>query len=168
MVRKHREVLHHLEIDLQRYVEREFIAWLVEARGWTYPRPQVGELHLSTNDASVEVVMSCARQGQFAMAFQLLGGRLRLDLSGIASGENCSPTARRVLRLAIINVLKTGGIDLLEHAPDTAASVEDVSQSQDVCSLVVPWPEWVAMWEADSGAEVDAIWSRVSTIGEKV
>ncbi len=38
-VRKQREVLHHVEGGLRRYIEREFIAWFGESRGWPLPRP---------------------------------------------------------------------------------------------------------------------------------
>ncbi len=45
-VRKHRELLHHVEISLRRYIEREFIAWFKEGRGWPLPPPQVEDIHL--------------------------------------------------------------------------------------------------------------------------
>ena len=113
MARKHREALHHVEVDLQRYIEREFTAWFVADGGWADPRPQVGEIHLATNDASVEVLMPGVVDSPLVMGFQVVNGRLRLDLSGKVGGGHSPVAARRVFRLAVINLLKTGGIEVL-------------------------------------------------------
>ena len=48
-VRKHREVLHHIETDLRHYIEREFIAWFNESRGWPLSHQRVEEIRLATN-----------------------------------------------------------------------------------------------------------------------
>ncbi len=160
VARKHRDVLHHVEINLQRYIEREFTAWFAADCGWSGPRPQVGEIHLATNDASVDVVMPGAVEGPLVVAFQLLDGRLRLDLSGTVGGE-CFPAAgRRVFRLAVINVLKTGGIEVLCRRSE-ADSASGGAEQIDIGPLVVPWLEWVATWETDRDLAEDVAWGRV-------
>jgi hypothetical protein len=169
VVRKHREVLHHVEIDLQRYVEREFIAWFAADCGWTQPRPQVGEIHLATNDACVHVVLPGAAEGSLGAAFQLVDGRLlRLELSGEIGSQFDSAAARRVFRLAIINVLKTGGIDLLAHS---SAAAGETSGQQEIAALELPWAEWVAMWETGrdtpDAAGSDTPWARISVLEAK-
>jgi len=161
VVRTHREVLHHLEIDLHRYIEREFIAWFVEDRGWTFSRPQVGEICLATNDASIEVAMPGAMEGPFVMAFQFVAGRTCLALSGKVIPETLSNPARKILVLAIINVLKTGGIELF-HCPHEDATWPGGSLPQEVGPWAMPWSEWVAIWETGRGVHDTPPWNQLT------
>jgi hypothetical protein len=163
VVRKHHEALHHIEVDLRRYIEREFVAWFRESRDWTYPPPQAGEIRLATNDASDELSMSGALEGPLVVAFQWFDGRLRLELSGNASSENLSDAARKILRTAIINVLKTGGVEVLDRS-NRATAADDASQPLEIGALAMPWPEWVAMWETDRDVRDGTAWGRVSVI----
>ncbi|MEI8374272.1 MAG: hypothetical protein WCJ35_15725 [Planctomycetota bacterium] len=175
VVRKHREVLHHIEVDLHRYIEREFIAWFRESRGWTLPRPHVDEIHLATNSATIEIMMPPAVEGPLVMAFQVVDGRLQLELSGKVCNERLSAVAHHVFRTAIINVLKTGGVERfchsqcarlssLIHSSDEAMSADDAVPPLEIGSLAMPWPEWVAMWETDRDAPELTGWGRVSVM----
>jgi hypothetical protein len=56
--RKHREALHHVEIYLRRYIEREFLAWFEEKAIWTEQTAKVGEVYLTTSEAAIEVEVS--------------------------------------------------------------------------------------------------------------
>jgi hypothetical protein len=165
-VRKHREVLHHVETDLHRYVEREFIAWFAESRGWQLPRPQVEEIHLATNAIIVEVALPGAVEGPLVMAFELVDGRTHLVLSGNVCAESLSDPARKIFRQSIINLLKTGGIEVLDRWSAEAAS-PDGGAAQEIGLVAVPWPAWVAMWEASGDVPDDPAWGRLFAIGKK-
>jgi hypothetical protein len=162
-VRKHREVLHHIELDLRRYIEREFIAWYVADRGWTYPCPEVREIHLATNDTSAEVVMPGAVEGPFVMTFQLVDGRIHLKLSGTVCTKNLSNSARKILSATIINVLKTGGVELFDCFGE-ATSADDASPKHDIGLWNISWPEWVATWETNLDVRDTAPWVRLCAI----
>ncbi len=146
VVRKHRELLHHVEVDLHRYVEREFIAWFVADRGWNHPRPQVEKIHLATNEAAVEVAMPGAVAGPLVIAFQLVDGRTHLALCGKLCAANLSDAARKVLRMALVNLLKTGGIEVLDLCGEEPTA-DGAAQQWEIGPWVMPWPEWVATWE---------------------
>ena len=163
LVHKHREVLHHTEVDLHRYVEREFIAWFVADRGWTYSRPHVGEIHLATNDASVEVEMPGAVAGPLVMAFQLVDGRTHLKLSGKVCSEGFSQSARKIFSLAIINVLKTGGVEVFNCASGETAA-DGTSPPREIGPWAMPWPEWVATWESNRDVPDKTPWNRLCAI----
>jgi hypothetical protein len=135
--RKHREALHHVEIYLRHYVEREFIAWFVESCGWSGPPPRAGEVHLATSEASIEVEFPQPAEGPRIMAFRLADGAVQLEPSGQICLEQLPATARNVNLLAFTNVLKTGCV----------ARLADGESSSDVGSAVVTWSDWVAAWK---------------------
>ena len=151
-VRKHLEVLHHVEIALRRYIQREFIAWFSECRGWQRPPPQAEEIHLATNEIVVHVALPGAVEGPLVMAFELIDGRTHLCLSAKACAQGLSVTAHKILRTAIINVLKTGGVEVLDRGSEEATSEDDAAQHLEIGSWAMPWPEWVTIWE--NGGEV--------------
>ena len=62
VARKHREALHHVETELRRYIEREFLAWFADCCGWTGPCPKVVEVELATNEAVIKVEFPAARR----------------------------------------------------------------------------------------------------------
>ena len=167
-VRKHLEVLHHVEIALRRYIQREFVAWFRECRGWQLPPPDVEEIHLATNEILVEVALPGAVEGPLVMAFELIDGRTHLCLSAKVCVQSLSDPAHKVLRTAIINVLKTGGIEVLDRECEEAKAADAVPQQQEIGELRMPWLEWVAMWESDGDvrddAEGDAPWDQLPVI----
>jgi hypothetical protein len=167
-VRKHLEVLHHVETALRRYIQREFIAWFSECRGWQLPPPKAGEIDLATNEIVVEVALPGAVEGPLVMAFELIDGRTHLFLSAKVCGQSLSDSARKVLRTAIINVLKTGGVEVLDRGSKDATPEDDAWQHLEIGSWTMPWPEWVAIWEnggdVRDDAEGIAPWDQLSVI----
>ena len=149
-VRKHREVLHHVETDLRRYIQREFVAWFSESRGWPLPAPQVEEIRLATN--------AIARRSSRCPAPSRVRSSWR---SSLADGGRNSTSPERfaarafrtrpgtVLRPAIVNVLKTGGVEVLVPRRQRGDSADDAVNRQEIGSFYVPWSEWIATWETD-------------------
>ena len=150
VVRKHREMLHHVETDLRRYIEREFVAWFQESRTWPFPSPQAEEIHLATNAILVAVALPGAVEGPLRMTFEFAAGKLELDLSGKVCGAGLPPAAWHVLRTAIVNLLKTGGVEVLHRtgsatspADDWTIPAHDGPNRQEIGLLEVTWSDWV-------------------------
>jgi len=160
-VRKHREMLHHIETDLRRYIEREFTAWFSESRSWQLPRPAAEEIRLATGAIIVRVMLPGAVEGPLLLVFELANGSLQLDLSGRICGEGLSAAAWHVLRTAIVNLLKTGGVDVLYRTSSAAIPAVDAANRQEIGLLYVTWSDWIAAWESDSGMRDDAAWERI-------
>jgi hypothetical protein len=163
VVRKHREALHHIEIDLRRYVEREFAVWFVADRGWSSPPPQVEEIHLATNEASVEVALPGAVEDPLCLAFQLVDGRTHLVLSEKVPAAMVSDSTRIILRAAIINLLKTGGIEVFYVSSDDSRRPA-AAEPQEISRVEMPWTDWVATWETGDGPREPAPWDRLPVI----
>jgi len=157
----HREALHHVEVDLHRYVEREFIAWFVEDRDWTYPCPLVGEIRLATNDALLEVVAPGVVEDSFIMEFQFVNGRTLMTISTKIITESLSQSARKILITAIINVMKTAGVETFKCPDDGMAGRNDSSPPQEVGFWAMPWSEWIAAWETDFDVRDKPPWDQL-------
>jgi hypothetical protein len=169
-VLKHREVLHHVEIDLRRYIEREFVAWFVESRDPqagtpTGPAPLVAEVRLATNEAAIIIEMPAATEGPLVMSFRLVPEGLQLELSGRVKPETLTKEclARNVFRLAFINVLKTAGVELLCRC-DEGHAADEVSNPEEVGRIIVPWSAWVAAWQFRDEQEDLKTWSRITSV----
>lgn len=140
--RKHREALHHVEVDLRRYVQREFIAWFAACPGWTRPLPQVRDIHLATNEAEIGVEMPRPMESSLGMSFQLADDAVQLVLSGDCILEHLPIESRNIYLLVLTNVLKTAAVAVLN----------DAESRTDVATLAVPWSDWVAAWESNNEA----------------
>jgi hypothetical protein len=152
--RKHREMLHHVEIYLQRYIEREFIAWFAAGDGGNWPSPRVRETRLATSEATIEVELPQPSEEPLIMSFRFDANGIQLELSGRLCLERWPPAAYNIFRLALVNVLKTASSESLVRgerldAPDNAP------RRQEVGSIVVAWADWVAAWEnADRSGKI--------------
>ena len=158
--RKQREALHHVEIYLRRYVEREFAAWFVENCGWTGPPPRVGEVHLATSDAAIELAFPQPVEGPVIMKFRLANGEVQIELSGRLCTEALPSTSREVFRLTLINVLKTANAERFVRCGETS-SADGAPQPLDASSLVMTWDDWVAAWNNGDGVRSDSTWDQV-------
>ena len=82
---------------------------------------------------------------------------MQLKLTAKLCSDDMPPAARKILRSAIINVLKTGGVDALELSNGNAPP-------QDISSLKVPWTGWIATWETGATAPDNVAWDRIHVI----
>jgi hypothetical protein len=160
-VRRHREALHHIEIFMIRYIEREFIAWFSESRGWPLPPPQVEEIHLATNSITVHFSLPGIAGGPLTMLFHLVDGRLDLELCGQIPSQGISVPMGTIFRSTVINVLKSGGVDRLEL---TCGGPGAAAEPQEIAELDMPWSEWVAIWESGGKVPESDAWDRVRVI----
>jgi hypothetical protein len=163
-VRKHLEVLHHIEGDLRRYIEREFVAWFSESRGWYLLRPSVERIHLATNSMIIDVRLPGAVDGLMAMVFKFIDGQTHLALAGKICSANLPNDARKTLRNALINVLKTGGVEVLDCWSDEKPPVGDTTGPVEICNWAMPWPEWVSAWETSGAMRDKAPWDQLPVI----
>ncbi len=122
------------------------------------------EIHLATNAIIVAVALPGAVEGPLAMAFELADGRLQLDLSGKVCGEGLSAAAWHVLRTAIVNLLKTGCVEVLYRTGSGAGPVDDAANRQEIGLFYVAWSDWIAAWESDRDVPGDSAWDRLSVI----
>ena len=97
------------------------------------------------------------------MTFALADGRLQLDLSGKICDDGLPAAAWHVLRTAIVNLLKTGCVEVLHRTNSGLPAADAAADRQDISLLYVAWSDWIAAWETD-GLPEKAAWDRLAVI----
>ena len=72
--RKHLEVLHHVQRDVRRFVEREFAAWFAESRSWQWAVPAVQKVRLATDRVRVAIECPAVSDGTLWLTFEAQSG----------------------------------------------------------------------------------------------
>ena len=80
-VRKYLRSLHHVEIAIRRYIEREFIALIAESQAWRDAPLLCREIQVSSNRALAEICRPLDAQAGLWLAFEADGGWI---VAGIA------------------------------------------------------------------------------------
>ncbi len=146
LVRKHREMLHHLEIDFRRFIEREFLAWFVESPDWKHAPPQLAEIHLSTNRVAVALQLPSVAGGPLMLTFALSEGRLQADISGPMSLDALSPTEQNVLSMATRGLMKISAIE-------DPCIPSNLQSAPDIAACTITWQKWLAAWKSGNNPE---------------
>jgi hypothetical protein len=114
-VRKHLQVLQHIELAVRRYVDRELVALLAETRAWQTVPLEIAAVYLGSN--RVRALLACPPLGgePLEVAFELESGWL---LAGIARPgwlEQLSAEQRQLLSNALAGLYKTSGAELVRQ-----------------------------------------------------
>jgi len=171
--RRQREVIHHVEHDVEAWITRDLIAVLRESRGWHGTPVEVVAVSAGSNRLTVS--LGCAANGErpLVLAFEEQSGWL---VASIADGGwlDALDDARRVLfRDALCGLYKTAGVDLIREqieselgAPAPPYDIADAGlvlwpgpgyETEETRSLEplllgrrpLRWVDWSGAWEAD-------------------
>jgi hypothetical protein len=111
--RKHRRALHHVELAVRRYAQREFVELLHQSRAWQGPRVALGRIEIASNHVLLE--LCCVELGEESLwiALEQRSGWLVADIARPGWFDRLLPQQRRVLNSALVGLYKTGGVDLV-------------------------------------------------------
>ena len=138
--RKHLEVLHHVERDVRRFVEREFAAWFAESRSWQGAIPAVEKIRLATDRVRVALTCPAVSDGTLWLSFEAQSGWL---LAGVRAGECAErPSAhqRQVLTNALLGLYKSAAVELVRQQVEAEVRTPVMSYHCDNLGLVL-WPD---------------------------
>jgi hypothetical protein len=146
-VHKSIRALHHLEIALRRWIERQFVEMFVESRAWQATPPSLERIHLATNYARFELRGPGAEQPPLVLTIETRAGWMLADVPQAGWARALDARQRRVLIDALVGLLKTAGIELIRRQLEAefAPPMPRYAFSRD--ELIV-WPN------ADNSAEV--------------
>ncbi len=114
-VHKQLRVFEELELCVRRFVEREFVWFLVEG-GFTSPRAiQVGSIQLTTNRIALEVKFEDTTEAPLVIEIDAREGRLLAKIASAGAIERLSPVERDTLAVALLGLYKAAGIDLVRR-----------------------------------------------------
>jgi hypothetical protein len=111
--RKHRLALHHVELAIRRYVQREFIELLEQSRAWQGPRVCLGRIEIASNQVLLELCCPELHGEGLWVGLQQLSGWLTAHLVRPGWFGRLTPQQRRVLNSALVGLYKTGSVDLV-------------------------------------------------------
>ncbi|MEN6405137.1 MAG: hypothetical protein ABFC77_01575 [Thermoguttaceae bacterium] len=144
-VRKHAQTLHHIELFVRNYVERDFLALLQESRAWAGRAIALDEIWLGT--ASLQLIF---RGGDSSTRLRVkLEVESDLLIAGLAEAGGCrqlSPRQQRALATALLGLYKSFGVDLVREQIASLLVAPTPPYDMTPQGLVV-WPD--GRWDVE-------------------
>jgi hypothetical protein len=113
--RAYRLSLAEVEEAVKRFVDREFVSLLGQARSWQGLRPAVGRVPLALNRIGVELKVEGGPQPQVWLEFETRSGWLVARLWGPGWITGLTEEQVRALTLALAGLYELAGIDLVHE-----------------------------------------------------
>jgi hypothetical protein len=111
--RKHALALHHVELAIRRYVQREFVELLHQSRAWHGPRVSLGRIEIASNQILLELCCPELHAQSLWITFEQRSGWLTARIVRPGWFGRLLPQQRRVLNSALAGLYKTGDVDLV-------------------------------------------------------
>jgi len=114
----HYAKLHHLELNVRRYFEREFLGYLAESSAFEGVAMKVGRTEIGTNSLRVELCAPQLGDDSLWIAFDEQAGRMVAGVWHTGWAANLSEAQRCVLAGLFIGFYRIGGVDLVREQID--------------------------------------------------
>jgi hypothetical protein len=114
-VRKHLEVLRHLESSIHHHVDRELLALFRESRAWRSTPVTIEEIHVGGNRAKIALGCKSLAGEKLWLSIEMQSGWL---LAGIVEPGwlvHLPPEQLEVLRTALIGLYRLSGVELVRQ-----------------------------------------------------
>lgn len=125
--------LHHVELDVRRFFEREFLGFLAESTAFGGIAIDVGRTEAGTNSIRVEIRAPQLGDEPFWIAFEEQSGRMIAAVWRPGWTRNLTEPQRRVLGGLLIGLYRTGCVDLVRE--QIAACLGDTARPFDVTEV---------------------------------
>jgi hypothetical protein len=119
-VRKHLRVLHHVEIAIQRHVEREFITLLMESPSWQRPAIALNHVRVGATSVLLEFTDRTEDRSPIKLVISIQSGWLIADVHCTNWLDRLAMQEREVLATALIGLYKSMGIELVQQHVEAA------------------------------------------------
>ena len=150
------EAIEHVEHDIARFLERDFLALLRGSRAWEgSPTPEIEHLALATN--RIRVVLGLrSDHAKLILAVEERDGTLRATVTEPGWVGTLDAARRDALVLALRGLWTMSDVTLL--APSAAeltlsASATEAGGRPNSDELALAWSEWVRAWEQERAGE---------------
>lgn len=107
--------LHHLELNVRRFVEREFLAFLAESTAFERIAMTVGRTEVGTNSLRVEIRAPQLGDEPLWIAFEEQAGSMVAGVWRAGWAANLSEPQRAVLAGLLVGFYRIGGVDLVRE-----------------------------------------------------
>ena len=144
---RHRESLHHVEHEVRRFLDRDFVALLRGSRSLGQVGIEVGLIELATNRIRVE--FQAAGDGPtFGIEFVEAAGALTGESARPGGLAGLSEPQRRALATAILGLYAMSDVARIGRPVVVEEDGRDGHPGARP-AVHVAWERWVASWEAE-------------------
>jgi hypothetical protein len=112
---KRLRAIHHVQMAVRRFVERELLELLSHVRWWQAGAVVLGSIHLSTNRIRIVLHYSAAADRPFELALDMRSGWLVAGVLRPGWTERLEPAERLVLETALAGVYKMAGVEMVRE-----------------------------------------------------
>jgi hypothetical protein len=114
-VRKHLEVLRHVETSIRRFVDREFLPLFRESRAWRGAPITVEGVRVATNRVKIALGCPAVADGTLRLSIELQSGWLMAGIVEPGWLAHLGPQRLEALRTALIGLYKLAGVELVRQ-----------------------------------------------------
>jgi len=107
--------LHHLELNVRRFFEREFLSFLAESTAFNGIAIDVGKTEVGTNSLRVELRAPQLGDEPLWIAFEEESGRMVAGVWRAGWARNLSEAQRAVLAGLLVGFYRIGGVELVRE-----------------------------------------------------
>jgi hypothetical protein len=136
-VARHRAALHHVEVAIHRFAERELVSLLVEAPSFGARDIQVSDVTIASNRVQIALVCRSAGEGRTVISFEEQSGWLFGSLREPGWVTALTDDRRTVFENALAGFYKLAGVDLVREQVEQVLG--GVPYVVSVAALVA-WP----------------------------
>jgi hypothetical protein len=112
--RKHLLALHHVELALKRFAERELAALSAESPNWPGSPISIGQVHLATNQVGIELLRD-ADEAPLWLSFSQRAGWLVADVRQTGWLQRLTQAERSALHNALAGFYQLAGVELVDE-----------------------------------------------------
>jgi hypothetical protein len=138
-VRKHLFALHHVEVHVRRYVERELVALLAASGRWRHGPLSVEHVHLGSTTLRIELSCFAVHPALMAITFEARSGWILAGVLRPGWAAQLAPGPRQTLADALAGLCKTAGADLIHQQVEAALPPQSLFTLSE--RALVVWPD---------------------------
>ena len=139
-IARQQEALHHVEVALEKFCDRQLVSMLVEAE--TFRAPDVALAGITAGSNRIELTVACPRLGEPCMLrFELQSGWIVAGIAQAGWIHALDAGQRRIFEIALAGFYKLAGVAMLREQLEHALSEGAGKPRYDIADdgLVV-WP----------------------------
>ena len=132
--------LHHVQISVQHFIERELIGLLVLCPGWTAHELKVTRLRLASNNVRVEIACPPLSSVPLMLVFEEQTGWLVVSTAALGWVRQLPAREQQILLTALMGFFRLAGVDLVREQIASTFSTTVVPYDIAEEGLIV-WPD---------------------------
>lgn len=143
---KYLDQLHHVQIAVKHFIERELLALLELCGRWERHDVQICSLRLASNNMQIEIACASLGREPMLLLFEEQSGWLIASTARAGWVRALSDDERRTLQAALVGLFRLAGVDLVREQVAATFSAKALPYDVAETGLVV-WPDGMFVQE---------------------